>query len=63
LQSFWCWVKGNFLYTLKVWTIWSIGAILTFWDFCFNVCFQQSHSSPKKLCCKFHIHILALSLI
>ena len=62
LQSFWCWVKGNFLYTLKVWTIWSIGAILTFWDFCFNICFQEGHSSPK-LCCKFHIHILALSLI
>ena len=39
---------------------WCYPDILRFY---FNICFQEGHSSPQKLCCKFHIHILALSLI
>jgi len=66
LQSFWFWVKENFLCTLKwiktlwefqkniflsvkVWKIWFVGAILTFWAFCFNILLGRHAQLSQKI--------------
>ena len=44
-----------FFLSVKVWKIWFVGAILTFWAFCFNI--LQGRHAQKKSCCKSHSYL------
>ena len=60
IKTWWEFQKNIFL-SVKVWKIWFVGAILTFWAFCFNILLGRQ--LPPKNHAVNHIHILALSLM